>query len=193
MSAFTLASDALDGLPAGWRVSLGWKPMPWLTSALLLVVLASIALALATTARADADLNRRYQTALAEYRTQANQIQVLNGLAMEESKIAETAATDASLLDASPRSRVLADAANAAGAGVRLTALSIGEEGDHSTGVDVGVTVQGIAQSEQQATSFVAALARCTDLCDVQRVADRRPVHGIGPRRFSVEARLAAQ
>jgi Tfp pilus assembly protein PilN len=155
---------------------------------MLLIVAASIASSLSYTANADREINRQYETRLTLYREQAARVRLAEQRKDQGVAVAAKAAFDASLLDAVPPSRALAEVFNAVPAGARLTGISL-ERSAASHGAAL-VHIHGMAQTDSQISQFVARLNKSSWFGGVQLLPGNA---ARAPRKFEITATIETQ
>ena len=124
MTALASATSSVNELLALVQERKPWRSHAGMT-AMLVVVVASIASSLSYTVRADRDIDRQLQSKLSIYREEAGRISAAEQSKNEAMALAHEATIDATLADALPRSRAIAEVCNATRGGVRLTAISL--------------------------------------------------------------------
>jgi Tfp pilus assembly protein PilN len=153
-SLFTSIGDyaGVDQDPPRWRSS------AWMI-ALMLTVIASIISSLSYTATADREINRQFDSKLQLYRQAADRIGRSEKMKNQGMMLAAQAAVDASLIDAVPRSRALAEVSNAMSAGVRIEQISLAPADTKSTTANL-LQIRGVAAGESQLSGFVTRLSK---------------------------------
>jgi len=141
-----------------------WRSHAGMT-AVLVIVVASIASSLSYTVKADHDMDRQFENKLALYREQAERIGEAEQFKNEAFALARQASLDATLTDALPRSRALAEVSDATPAGMRLIAISLESDAQSAESNALGAVasslhIQGAAVTDAQLAQFVTRLSQ---------------------------------
>jgi hypothetical protein len=203
MTALAIGTDSIDGLRESEQERAGWRSLAWMT-VVVLIVIASIVSSLSYTARADGEVDRQLKATLSLYHSQAVRSSQVEQLKNQEIGIAAQATIDASLVDAVPQSRLLAEISNALPAGLRLAEVSLNSEspgsGPEAAPVSPGartdvpaniVSIRGVALNDDQVAQFVKGLSNPATLKGVELLS--RPGNRAsekGPREFELAAIL---
>ena len=161
MTALSTATHSISELLTLVQDRKPWRSHAGMT-AMLVIVVASIASSLSYTVKADLDMDRQFENKLAVYREQAERISEAEQSKNEALALARQATIDATLLDVLPRSRALAEISNATPAGMRLIAISLAPSEQPSTlpAVARGLHIRGTALSDAQLAQFVSRLSQ---------------------------------
>jgi len=184
MTALASRADSIGAFFGSERARTLWRSNLWMIL-MLLIVGASIASSLSYTARADREINQQYEAKLALCREQAERIRVAEQRKDQGIALAAKAAIDASLVDALPPSRALAEVFNSAPVGTRLVRLSLDPKADSDA--LASVHIQGAAQTDVQISGFVARLAKLPWFTGVQLLPAGAKTPGT-PRQFAITA-----
>ena len=181
MTALASATSSVNELLALVQERKPWRSHAGMT-AMLVVVVASIASSLSYTVRADRDVDQQFQNKLSLYREEAQRISAAEQSKEEALALAREATIDATLADALPRSRAIAEVSNATPAGVRLTAISLDSDPQSAQPSDTpGVArylhIQGIATTDAQLSQFVIKLSKSHWLQGVNVLKHKGEVH----------------
>jgi Tfp pilus assembly protein PilN len=187
MTALATRADSIFAFFGAERSRALWRSNLWMIL-VLVIVGASIGSSLSYTARADREINQQYEARLARYRQQAERIRVAQQRQQQGIALANKAAIDASLRDALPRSRALAEVFNSAPSGMRLSGLSINQKAD----ADTLVHLQGVAQTDEQISQFAESLAKSPWFGGVQLLPAGAQAPG-SPRAFEITAIFQTQ
>jgi len=172
MTALAMASESINSLVDIAKERLRWRSTAWMIG-LSLIVVASIISSLSYTAKADGEVDRRFEAKLALFGEQAQRISQLQRLKSQAAIFAAQAALDASMIDAAPRSRALAEVDNALMPGIRLMGIALdvqmqssqGDAPSTSTSAPADgaanlLRIKGIASDESAVSGFVARLGK---------------------------------
>jgi Tfp pilus assembly protein PilN len=162
MTALTSIINTLDDYSIGEKDSSAYagsrRSSVWMI-ALMVIVIASIISSLSYTAAADREMSRQFDAKLGHYREAAERIDQARLIKNQGILLAAQAAFDASLIDAVPRSRALAEVSNAVSAGVRIEQISLAPAEPSSSTANL-LQIKGVAVGESQLSSFVARLSK---------------------------------
>jgi len=201
MTTINLATDSLRGFGEIANTRFQWRGRSWMIG-LLLIIIASIVSSLSYTAKADRDVDRQFAAKLNLYREQGQRISELESLQSEEVNLAAQAVIDASLIDAVPFSRLLAEVDSALVGGVRLLGITLDAVPQPAQGLatsssmSAGVSAQrildinGEGSDDSQISRFIARLGKSPWFDSVKVLPDATPSASTLPRRFQVQLTL---
>jgi Tfp pilus assembly protein PilN len=189
MTALATRADSIVAIFGTERARTLWRSNLWMIL-MLVTVAASIGSSLSYTARADREINQQYEAKLALCRQQAERIRLAEQQKDQGMTLAAKAAIDASLVDAPPRSRALAEMFNSAPLGIRLVSLSIDQQADLDA-LSL-VHLKGVVQTEAQLSQFVSRLAKSAWFGEVRLLPEGGNAPA-APRQFEITASFQTQ